>query len=278
MKHQTYDWKDKQGRFIFGQSWLPDSEPLAVICHLHGQSDHSSRFAHVAAFFVKNNIAFMTADLIGHGKSAGVRGHVLKFEEYLDTVDLLIDAAEAAYARIPIFIYGHSMGGNIALNYAVQTQRNIRGYIITSPWIRLAFEPPAWKVALGKTVKSIYPALLQPTGLDVNAISRDKEVVAAYSKDPLVHGKISASGFFEILMHGKNILTAASQLKAPILLMHGTGDQLTSYIASRALAEQRKDIITYKEFDGLYHELHNEPEKQLIFDAMLSWIQTQLKY
>lgn len=277
MTHQTYQWKNRKGQSIFAQSWKPDAAPVALICHIHGQSDHSSRFGHVAAFFTANGIAFYAADLVGHGKSEGARGHVNKFDEYIETLDQLIDKATEDIPGLPLFVYGHSMGGNVALNHAFQTQKNIRGYIITSPWIRLAFEPPAWKVALGKTVKSIYPALLQPTGLDVNAISHDKKEVEKYAADPLVHGKISASGFFEILTKGKDILHHANQLHHPVLLMHGTGDLLTSYQATRELAAMRKDIITYKEYEGLYHEMHNEPEKNMLFNDMLNWIHLQLK-
>lgn len=144
-----------------------------------------------------HDIAFIAIDLIGHGKSAGARGHVLSFSEYTESVDMLLDEAEKLFPDVPVFVYGHSMGGNIVLHHAFVTTRNIKGYIVTSPWIKLAFEPPAWKVALGKTVKSIFPALLQPTGLDASLISHDEEVVEKYKNDKLVHGKISASGFLK---------------------------------------------------------------------------------
>ncbi len=272
MKHNTYNWKNAKGQNIFAQSWLPEGAPQAVICNIHGQSDHSSRYEHVAQYFVNNNIAFLAIDLIGHGKSAGTRGHVKQFSEYTESVDMLLDEAEKTFPGIPVFVYGHSMGGSIALHHAFETQRKINGYIITSPWIKLAFEPPAWKVALGKTVKSIFPALLQPTGLDAALISHDAVVVEKYKNDPLVHGKISASGFFEILTLGYAILDSADKLHTPVLLIHGTGDKVTSSDASRQFAEKRKDLITYIPFKGLYHETHNEAEQNQVFDAMLHWI------
>lgn len=269
--HQTYEWRNKKGQRIFGQSWHA-TEPKALICHIHGQSDHSSRFAHVADYFNRKQISFFSADLVGHGKSEGVRGHVNHFHEYIETVDLLLTEAKKIFPGLPVFVYGHSMGGNICINHAFNTQEQIKGYIITSPWIRLAFEPPAWKIALGKTVKSIFPSLLQPTGLDPSLISHDKEVVQRYVDDKLVHGKISASAFFEILTNGKSILLNAGRLHYPILLMHGTGDALTDHKASREFAAMRPDLITYKEFEGLYHEMHNEPEQQQIFDTIYQWI------
>ncbi|MBP8249870.1 MAG: alpha/beta hydrolase, partial [Chitinophagales bacterium] len=89
MHHTTYHKQNKKGQEIFAQSWTGEKEPIAVICHIHGQSDHSSRFEHVAAFFVAHQVDFFAADLIGHGKSGGVRGHVNHFDEYLETVDML---------------------------------------------------------------------------------------------------------------------------------------------------------------------------------------------
>jgi len=272
MIHSTYDWKNNKGQPIFAQRWLPVGKPAAVICHVHGQSDHSSRFEHVAAFFVDHNIAFLGVDLIGHGKSAGARGHVRSFSEYTESVDMLLEEAEKLFPGIPVFVYGHSMGGTIVLHHSFLTTRNIKGYIVTSPWIKLAFEPPAWKVALGKTVKSIFPALLQPTGLDASLISHDAEVVEMYKKDKLVHGKISASAFFEILTHGYAILNHTEELKYPVLLMHGSGDKVTSCDASREFADKHKKNVTFLEMDGLYHEMHNEPQQLTVFNEMLNWI------
>lgn len=277
MVHQTYNWKNKKGQKIFGQSWVPEITARAVICNVHGQGEHSSRYDHVAAFFVQHNIAFFTVDLVGHGRSEGARGHVNKFNEYIENAELMYAEAKKHYPDLPLFIYGHSMGGNIALNHAYNTAENVRGYIITSPWIRLSFEPPAWKVALGKAVKSIIPGLQQPTGLDAAKISHDEAEVKKYREDKLNHDKISASGFFEILTNGKNILLQADKLRFPVLLMHGTGDGLTSHLASREFAALRPDLITYKEFNGLYHEMHHEKERQQIFDSMLQWIEEKLQ-
>ncbi|MFZ1634787.1 MAG: lysophospholipase [Chitinophagales bacterium] len=277
MQHTTYLKHNKKGQEIFEQSWTGEKEPIAVICHIHGQSDHSSRFEHVAQFFVAHQVDFYAADLIGHGKSGGARGHVNKFEEYLETVDMLYADVTARYPGKPIFIYGHSMGGNVVINHALQNKQAVAGYIATSPWIRLAFEPPAWKVALGKTVKSIFPALLQPTGLNPDLISHDKVVVEKYKNDKLVHGKISAAGFFEILTHGKSILTRAGELHYPLFIAHGTEDRLTDHNASSEFAAMRPDLITYKAFTGLYHEMHNEAEKEDLFNAILHFIHQKIQ-
>jgi acylglycerol lipase len=277
MQHTTYQKQNKKGQLIFEQSWTGEREPIAVICHIHGQSDHSSRFAHVAEFFVSRSIDFFAADLVGHGKSGGTRGHINTFDEYLETVDMLYQDVTTKYPGKPIFIYGHSMGGNVVINHAFQNKKPVAGYIATSPWIRLAFEPPAWKVALGKTVKSIFPALLQPTGLNPALISHDTTVVEKYKNDKLVHGKISAAGFFEILTHGKSILDRAQELHYPMFIAHGSDDQLTDHTASKEFAEKRTDLITFIQFNGLYHEMHNEPQKEDLFNAILHFIHQKIQ-
>ena len=275
MNYQTYHWKQAAGQEIFAQSWLPDTAPKAIYCIIHGQSDHSSRFTHMAAYMVEKGFAVYAADLIGHGKSGGKRGHMLHFEEYLETVDALIDLALKASPGLPVFLYGQSMGGNVVINHALRGTDKVKAYIASSPWIRLAFEPPAWKVGLGKMMKSIYPALSQPTGLNADFLSHDKQVVSDYVNDPLVHGKITASAFFETLQAGLQIPDKASHLKTPMLILHGSEDKITSSIASKSFAEMRPDLITHKLFDGCYHELHNESVKEQVFETIVQFIEKQ---
>lgn len=274
--HQIYTWQTASGKKIFGQSWVPASLPQAVICLIHGQGEHSSRYAPVADFFNANGFAVVTCDLIGHGKSDGARGHIQKFSDYLENTKMVLVEAKKMFPGIPVFLYGHSMGGNIVLNFLRSHSDDVTGCISTSPWIRLAFDPPKWKIILGKIVKSVLPGLLQPTGLDASAISHNTAEVEKYKNDPLNHSKISAAAYFEILENGDAILLHTDELKKPVLLMHGSGDKLTSHLASRELAEKRKDIITYKEFNGLYHELHHEFEKNEVLQTILTWIQKQL--
>lgn len=274
MIRKTYNWKHPKGYDLFAQSWERSDRPRAVIGIIHGQSDHGSRFTHVADYFTTHHYAVMAMDLPGHGKSGGKRGHMDTIDDYLDAIAIMQNAMHAWYPKAPFFLYGHSMGGSVVLNYLIkQNPKNIAGVIITSPLLRIAFVPPAWRVILGKVVRSIYPALLQPTGLDVAKLTRVEAVNQAYAKDPLVHGKISVSAYFEIMEHGENVLKDADKLRVPVFLAHGSGDQLTSHEASRELANKRKDIITYKEFEGLYHEMHNEETQQDLFNEIYNWLQ-----
>jgi acylglycerol lipase len=208
----------------------------------------------------------------GHGKSEGKRGHTPSLNHLMDDVDLLLKKTKELFANIPVILYGHSMGGNFAANYVLRRKPNLNGLILTSSYFKLAFDPPAWKIKLAKMVKGIIPGLVQATGLDVTAISRDPKVVENYKADKLNHDKMSAGFFAQVHPAGLYPIEHASELKVKTLAMHGTGDKITSAEGTREFANNNPQMIELKLWDGLYHELHNEPEKQQVFDYIAGWL------
>jgi len=247
-------------------------DPRAVIVIVHGIGEHCGRYNHVAEYFNQQGYAVMAYDHRGHGESGGPRGHAPNLEVLLDDLALFLRKAEKEYQGKPIVLYGHSMGGNIVLNYILRKTTTIHGLILSSPFIDLAFTPPAWKVKAAGVLKNLLPKLSLTNEIDSNLISRDPEVVTAYQKDPLVHNRITPS-----LLHG--VLEGASWLRAyrgempvPTLLFHGTADGLTSHPASKAFAQQVTGPLTFVEYPGLYHEAHNEPEKAEVLERILTWI------
>ncbi len=280
MKHYEFGWTSPAGKEIYAQGWLPEkSKPKAVVLLIHGLGEHSSRYAHLAEFLCAKGIALLANDRIGHGKSKGARGHVPKYTQLLDDIVKLHSEATRKFGSIPVFLYGHSMGGGLVLNYLLRNSKNgLQGAIATSSALELAFEPPAFKVFLGKLMRGIYPAFSQTNELNSAHISRDPEVVKAYENDPLIHDKISAETGMGMLSWGKEAIAKAHQLQTPLLIMHGTGDQITSAEGSRKFAEAAKNAdVTLKLWDGLYHEMQNEPEKTAVFDYIYDWIQSKLK-
>ncbi len=272
MKHQDLKWTASDGIEIYGQCWLTDAKPKAVIGIVHGMGEHSGRYAHVAAYLVENDYSVIAYDHRGHGKSGGKRGHTPSYDLLLDGIANLLTQADTIAPGAPKFIYGHSMGGNLVLNYALRRKPAIAGVIASSPWLKLAFEPPKFEVALGRFVNNIFPGFTQSTKLDVNAISRDKKVVDAYVNDPLVHDKISARFFVEVYAAAAWALEHASEMKLPLLLFHGTEDQLTSPEGSKEFAEKVKENCTFRLWDGFYHETHNEPEKEEVLKYIATWL------
>ncbi|MEA3350417.1 MAG: alpha/beta hydrolase, partial [Chloroflexota bacterium] len=138
------------------------------------------------------------------------------------------------------------------------------------------FKPPPIKIALGRAMNQVWPAFIQPSGLDVQALSRDPAVVSRYEQDPLVHDRVSARLFVGFYEAGLWALEHAAEFPVPLLLMHGSDDTLTSPEASRAFAASVGERCTLKVWDGLYHEIHNEPEQEQVFDQIIAWLRQTL--
>jgi alpha-beta hydrolase superfamily lysophospholipase len=276
MKTFEWNWQSRDGLKMFARGWEPDGQPAAVIVLLHGHGEHIGRYAHVGQAFANAGFALLGFDLRGHGLSEGPRGHTPSYQHLNNDVTDFWEQAERRYPGAPCFLYGHSMGGNLALNYALTARSALKGVIATGPWLRLAFEPPAAKVALGRVMNNIAPAFAQPSGIEQAALSRDAEVVRAYASDPLVHDRISARLFLTIYDSGLWIIEHAAGLSLPTLLMHGGADRLTSCEASREFAA-KSDKVTLRVWDGFYHEIHNEPEKAQVIQVMIDWMKERLQ-
>ena len=268
-------WKNAEGLTLFGANW-PVQNPRAVLALVHGQGEHIGRFKHVAEWYNRQGIAVLGFDQQGYGRSEGKRGHAKNLQVLLDDIGLLLEKTRQMYPGIPCFVYGHSMGGGLALNYVAHYAPELTGLIVTGPWIRLAFEAPAFKVVAGKILRRFMPTLTLPTGLASHFISRDAAVVKAYNDDPLVHSKLSAAGGIALLESAKWLDTWAGAFKIPVLLQHGGGDKITSASATKKFAARVKGDITYHEWPGLYHEIHNEKEKEAVFEYTLQWIESKL--
>jgi len=255
-----------------GASFSPAGEIKAVIVLIHGMGEHFGRYKHVVDFFISIGYAVIGMDYRGHGTSQGKKGHILSYNQLMDDTDLLVKKAHELFDGLPLIMYGHSLGGNIAANYVLRRQPALKGLIITAPYFKLAFDPPAWKVAMSKIMAKILPALTLPTGLELAALSRDQSVVDAYKNDPLVHDKISSTFFINVHPAGLYPIEHAEELKTKTLAMHGLADRITSYQGTTAFAQKNPQMIELKLWDGLYHEIHNEKEKQQVFDYIAGWL------
>ncbi|MGC9374047.1 MAG: lysophospholipase [Bacteroidales bacterium] len=279
MNYQSTTYASYDGIKLSGYLWKTDNKPKALINFVHGFGEYSERYSHWAELFVKNGYAVHAIDYRGHGKSDGRRGYIHSFDDFLNDIDVLVQESEKMFPEIPQFIYGHSLGGNIVANYILKRDNNFKGAIISSPWFKLAFDPSALTLFFAKTIKSIFPKFTQKANLDVNGISHDQEVINNYIKDPLVHEKISARMFFEVYKAGNWVLEHPDLMNIPVLLQHGNADKITSYKASVELAEKAHKLnkdITFKEWEGMYHELHNELNYKEVFKFVVEWIGNQL--
>lgn len=273
---QTSTRTNAEGLQLFVAHW-PVEKPRAVIALVHGQGEHIGRYQHLATWFGQRDIAIVGFDHQGHGRSEGKRGHAKNLDVLLDDIGQHLEATRAMYPGVPLFLYGHSMGGGLALNYVTRRHPTLDGLICTGPWIRLAFEAPAIKILAGKILRRFMPALTLPTGLAAHFISHDEAVVKAYQTDPLVHGQVSAAAGIALLEASEWLDQWAGVLSMPTLLHHGGGDKITSAPATRAFAARAQGDVTYQEWPGLYHEIHNEKEQAQVFAHTLAWMEEKVE-
>jgi len=272
MKHTEFKFKTFDGLQLFGQSWQPEDRPRAVVCLVHGLGEHSGRYARVADSLTEAGYTLISFDLRGHGQSEGLRGHTPSYEALMQDISSLLEAANKKFPQLPFFLYGYSLGGNLVLNYVLRRQPKLKGVIVTGPWLRLAFEPPRFRIILAQITNYIWPSFSQKSGVDTKAISRDTEVVYDCENDPLGHDRISARMFISTYQAGQWALEHASEFSLPLLLMHGGADKIISVEAGREFAGKIKENCTLKIWDGLYHEIHNEPEKEEVFKFLIDWL------
>jgi alpha-beta hydrolase superfamily lysophospholipase len=266
-----FNIKLHNGQILNGMVQSPGENTKAVIIMVHGLGEHIQRYNYWAELFKKEGIGFLGVDLPGHGNSQGHRGSIKSYSLLFEMLDILLKSCNQTFPGCPVYIYGHSLGGGIVLDYLVRRNPKIKGAIVTSPWLRLSFEPPKSKVFLASLVKHLMPGLIQPSGLNVNHISHDMNVVEKYKNDPLVHDKISVALFDGAMTSARYSLTHASELKVHTLILHGSDDMITSPEGSKEFAG-KTNLVEFKIWDGGFHELHNEPFKEEVFKYILNWI------
>ncbi len=275
--NQEFSIKTNDGIMLYARNWDAQGSLKGLICLVHGIGEHCNRYGHVAAALNASGLAVISMDHRGHGKSEGPRGHIPSYEALMSDIELLISEGKKRYANVPVFLYGHSLGGNLVINYALRRKPPLAGVIATGPALRTAFQPSAIKLLIGRTLYSIAPGLTMDSGLDPTGISRDKKVVQAYINDPLVHSKISARLAIDLLDSGLWALEHAAEFSLPLLLIHGSNDALTSVTASQEFAKKMKPgLCTLSIPEGLFHEVHNEPEKDQIFTEIIEWVNEKL--
>jgi len=274
-KEMDINLKLSNGQTLRGLISSPGDNLKAGIVFVHGLGEHIGRYEEMIKRLDAEGIAFTAVDLPGHGKSDGSRGVIKNYSLVHEMINILLREFQKTFTGVPLFLYGHSLGGGIVLEYIVSQSPHIQGAVVTSPWLRLSFEPARAKLVLAGIMKNILPSLVQPSGLVVEDISHDKAVVEKYKSDPLVHGKISVGLFLGATTAGKYVLANSASIKVPILLMHGSEDHIASPEASRELASGNK-LVDLRIWEGGYHELHNELFRDEVYKYIISWINNHI--
>lgn len=260
------------GSRIFTQSWRPQDGPSvrAVIVLAHGFGEHSDRYAHVAERLAVEGCAVYALDHHGHGRSQGARA-VIETAPAVADIDALVDEATAAHPDTPLILLGHSLGGMLAVAYTLRHGERLSGLVLSGPLAEIEASPALAHV--GRLLSRFAPQA--PTiALDPTLVSRDPAVVAAYRADPLVHhGRIPARTGAEITNTVASFPDAVGAITTPTLILYGTADGLCPPSGSVMLAERigAADIVVHA-YEGLYHEVLNEPERETVLADLVGWL------
>lgn len=275
MQTTEFTFTGAGGVSIFATSWLPDGVPRDHLVLAHGYAEHLGRYRAVAEFFTEAGYAVHALDHRGHGKSGGVRAVIDSFANADADIDQLVDRVRAESGLNQIKLIGHSMGGSLALNYALNHPEKLSGLVLSGPAIGGGL-PKVQALLLG-IISKIAPALGM-IQLDADAVSRDPQIVADYKADPLVFlGKVPARTAREMMHAITTYPSRVGAMQMPCLLMHGGADSLVRAEDAQpvfaAIASRDK---TVRIFDGLYHEIFNEPERLEVLGIVKAWLDARL--
>lgn len=261
---------------LFYQFWKADDVSKAILAIVHGIGEHSSRYMNIVNHMVPLGITVYGFDHRGHGRSPGKRGNILKWQEFREDVKCFLQLIKNQETESPIFLMGHSLGGLIVLNYALHYTQEVKALIVSGPALAQPSISPIL-LFLSRVLSKIWPSFTVDTNLDVNALSRDPEVVKAYQEDHLVHSKACARLGTEFTAAMKWTLSHAAEFSLPLMIVHGGSDQIVPPDGSRKFFEQMaiddKEIHIYR--DG-FHEPHNDIDKINVLRDIQHWIQIHL--
>jgi alpha-beta hydrolase superfamily lysophospholipase len=273
-----WKWKTNDGLDMYSKAWLPSGKARGVVCLVHGLGEHIGRYLAGGEALAEGGYILAGFDLRGFGKSGGRRGHTPSLEAYFDDIDLFLAEIAKRYSELPRFLYGHSMGGILVLAYTPLRQPAVAGVISTSPGLKSAIEEQKLKVFLVKLLGSVFPTFTLKSGVDPQMLSRDPRVADEYINDPLVHFLVTAAWGKSMLRLIDLAFENAPRFPLPLLLMHGTKDELDYPRGSQMFADLApKDKLTLKMWEGFKHELHNDPEKAEVFKTMIEWLDKHLE-
>ncbi len=277
MKHKEGTFQGVHEQRIYHQAWLPEGDIKAVVLIVHGLGEHSGRYANVVNHLVPLDYAIYGLDHIGHGKSEGGREFVKRFEDYTDTLMTYLQMVKTEQPGKPVFLIGHSMGGLISCFYLLDHADDFPGAVISGPAITVPENITKGTITAAKLLSKLAPKLgmLQ---LDANDISKDPEVVRVYLDDPLVfNGKTPVRLMAEMLKAMIRVNQEMDKISLPLLLIHGSEDRLASPIGSKNLFQRAgSEDKTLKVYDGLYHEVFNEPERGQVLGDVADWLDERL--
>ena len=277
MEHTSAQFAAAEGLLLTRQAWRPEGEPAAVLAVVHGYGEHGGRYRGLAEDMAARGYAVHVYDLRGHGRSAGRRGHLGRFSDYLDDTAVFLEAVRGEQPGRPLFLLGHSLGGLIAAAYVEdRPTQALAGLVLSSPFLRLGMPVPPLKLSAARLLSVIAPAMNVGNTIDPTALSHDREVVTVYDTDPLNHHVATARWAAEVVAAQSAALSAAGDIRLPLLLLYGDADAVADPQAARELfAVAGSTDKTSRCYEGYYHEIFNETGRATVFADLAAWLEAR---
>jgi acylglycerol lipase len=277
MQHTEGKFTGRNNFNLYRQAWLPDAAPKAILLVVHGIAEHSGRYTNLVNYFVPKGYAVYSFDLRGHGRSDGTRSYIEHFSYYLDDLQTFFNLVRTENPNTKIFMVGHSMGSTIAIDYAIEHQAELKGLIVSGTTLKAGSSVNKASILMAEILSVLIPKM-GVMALDTDLLCRDKAVVAAYVNDPLVYtGKLRARWGIELMKTMTKLQSGMSELTLPILIMQGSQDRISDPSSSKMLYDgvSSKDK-TMTIYEGFYHEIFNDPERQQVFTDMEAWLKARV--
>lgn len=261
-----------EGVRLYYEWWMP-VRPKAILVVVHGLGDHAGRYGPLIRYFGQREYGVAIYDQRGHGNSSGLRGHIAHFQDLLGDLAAFVQFVKEKYPGVPVFLVGHSFGGQLALNFIVRYAKGLRGILLSSPNVQLAIKVPKWKRMLSEYGHRWFPRMRIRQEIDPVLLSHDPEIVRRYKDDPLVVRRITLQTGMEIVRNLELVMALASRIHLPAFFMHAGEDKICDPEGTRRFFRRipvaRKQLKIY---DGFSHELFNEVHGEEVFKDMEHWI------
>jgi acylglycerol lipase len=260
------------GELLFRRGWIPERARATVLI-VHGFAEHSGRYEHVGRFLAERGFAAHAYDHRGHGRSAGRRCHVDRFNEYLDDLTIVLEQVRADRPGDPAFLVGHSMGGLVVATFARERKPDVSGVVLSGA--ALALPQGNSRIRIARLMRAILPRLRLDAGLDLQGLSTDPRVIEAYLADPLVERKMTASLAAELLGAVERTGSNGSDVALPLLVLHGGDDPICPPEGSERFAAAAR-AGRFVRYPGLRHEIFNEPSHRDVLADVAAFFDERL--
>ncbi len=264
------------GLSLFYQAWYPPGTAKAVLALVHGFGEHCDRYSTVITALTQAGYVIFGFDNQGHGRSEGQRGHINRWQDYRDNVSAFFTQVRHHEPKLPLFVLGHSLGGLIVLDFALNSPEGLTGIVISGPPIRPVGIAKPYLVAIARVLSGIWPRFSMEVGAGAAALSRDPVVRQQIENDPLKHSMATVRWGTECLVAIATVRRQIEQLQVPILLVHGSADKVNDVKGSEEIFERITTDKTLKIYPGSYHEPHNDLDRNQVMHDVVKWLNNHL--